>query len=234
MEPLKSNEKRGKAAMILIGIITAICTVLVIASGIDIYSLIQHSQGLEMSEFAISVSDSMLLIGWYSFFTAYIISAITFILWFQRAYYNLAILTGNTEYDNGWAIGSWFIPIANLFIPYKIMKELYEKTDQYLLISEDEDYTENRLTIKYIGWWWALWIISNVSFRIIDNGMSMVQALDAIIICRMLYIISILLFIILGFITIIVIQDYAETEKRLYIIKQNPENNLPKEESIPE
>lgn len=153
MEPLKPNERRGKAAMTLIWIIMAICTVMVAASAIDVFLLIQYSHGLEISEFAINISDSTLNIGGYFFIAAYIISAITFILWFRRAYYNLHILIGSTEYGNGWAAGSWFIPIANLFIPYNIMKELYEKTDQYLFVDDNEDYTENRLTTKYIGRW---------------------------------------------------------------------------------
>lgn len=234
MEPLKPNERRGKAAMTLIWIIMAICTIMVAASAIDVFLLIQYSHGLEISEFAINISDSTLNIGGYFFIAAYIISAITFILWFRRAYYNLHILIGSTEYGNGWAAGSWFIPIANLFIPYNIMKELYEKTDQYLFVDDNEDYTENRLTTKYIGRWWALWIISNISFRIINKVMEMVQTLDAIIISRTIYTLSLLLFIILAFITIIVIKDYAEVEKRLYAIKQNPDNYFLKEEYSPE
>lgn len=50
----------------------------------------------------------------------YIISGITFIMWFRRAYYNLKICIKITKYSDGWAAGAWFVPFLNLFRPISI------------------------------------------------------------------------------------------------------------------
>lgn len=229
---LKHNEQRGKTAMILIWTVMAISTIISVASAVDVFLLLQYADGQELSQTAADISDIVLRVSGYLYIAAYIISAFTFILWFRRAYYNLQVITGNTEYTDGWAAGSWFIPVANLFIPYNIMKELYTKTDQYLFVDDNEDYSDNRLSTNYIGWWWALWIICNVFGRVISKAMDKAETLDGIIISRIFYTGFSLSSIILAFITIIVIRDYTEAEKRIYNIKQNSENLLPEKEDI--
>jgi hypothetical protein len=56
-----------------------------------------------------------------------------FIWWFHRAYKNLASLgaTG-LRYGAGWAIGGWFIPLANLVLPKRIANDLWRASDPAL------------------------------------------------------------------------------------------------------
>jgi hypothetical protein len=47
----------------------------------------------------------------------------------------------------GWAIGGWFIPIANLFFPYRVMSQIVRE----------------ELTARWealVGLWWACWVLS--------------------------------------------------------------------------
>lgn len=149
-----------------------------------------------------------------------VISVITFLRWFYRAYDNLKIATKNTTYSSGWAIGFWFIPIVNLFMPYLVMKDLYVKTDRKLL--HENILYRHRLKTNYIGWWWALWIIAwwigKITLRVGWNAESgVIESFDEHIftlaesICR----------IFLCMITIIVIKDYAEAEKMLFEMEEN-------------
>jgi len=62
------------------------------------------------------------------YFIFYSISVITFIMWFRRAYFNLHQKVNHLSYSEGWAAGSWFVPIINLYRPYQIMKEIYIET----------------------------------------------------------------------------------------------------------
>jgi len=90
-----------------------------------------------------------------------IICATTFIMWFRRAYANLHRI-GSTflSYSEGWAAGAWFIPIGNLFLPYRIMNETWIETQDNL--RPDSTHKEdNGLTL--IGWWWGCWIFYNVA-----------------------------------------------------------------------
>lgn len=146
---------------------------------------------------------------------ASIISIITFIRWFKQAYYNIELRVGKLKYSNSWTITSWFIPIVNLFIPYEMMKDLYTKTDQYLLCHSMEPYTE-RLKTNYVDGWWTLWII----FLIINYWSMKIQWSSITIETlsnsnNLLSIINTILLIVLGMTTIIVIEDYSKAEKLL-------------------
>ena len=54
----------------------------------------------------------------------YIITVVFFIMWFRRAYWNVHVISSNTQFTEGWAAGSWFVPFLNLVRPYQIMKEI--------------------------------------------------------------------------------------------------------------
>lgn len=146
---------------------------------------------------------------------ASIISIITFIRWFKQVYYNIELRVGKLKYSNSWTIAGWFIPIVNLFIPYEMMKDLYTKTDQYLLCHSMEPYTE-RLKTNYVNGWWTLWII----FLIINYWSMKIQWSSITIETlsnsnNLLSIINTILLIVLGMTTIIVIEDYSKAEKLL-------------------
>lgn len=58
-------------------------------------------------------------------YTVLIITTIVvFLVWESRAHKNLRALgVANTEYSTKWAIGSWFVPFANLVAPFRAMHE---------------------------------------------------------------------------------------------------------------
>src|SRR6187551_1814201 len=59
----------------------------------------------------------------------YAVLGIFFLLWMGRAYHNLSRSdVGKLEYSPGWAVGAWFIPIVNLFMPCSVMDEIWNKT----------------------------------------------------------------------------------------------------------
>lgn len=128
MEPLKPNEQRSKIAIILIWIVLTI----EIISGISSYfqlNLLQIVAGggtISMEE--AESNDNREQIIAIVFLLAYIISGITFIMWFRRAYYNLHQRVNHLADTDGWAAGSWFVPIISLYRPFKIMRELYKET----------------------------------------------------------------------------------------------------------
>lgn len=88
-----------------------------------------------------------------------IITATFFIMWFRRAYFNLHTLKVNLQYTEGWAAGSWFVPILNLFRPYQIMEEIWVNTQ----VQIDKPEEEPKILL---GVWWGLWIIGGIIDRI--------------------------------------------------------------------
>jgi len=56
---------------------------------------------------------------------AFIAAGGVFIWWFRRAYGNLPALGVPQKYSPGWAVGAWFVPILNLFRPWKMTEEIW-------------------------------------------------------------------------------------------------------------
>lgn len=117
---------------------------------------------------SIITSVSQLLYGLILF-----ISFIIFLIWVRRAYTNLYSLQSKpTEYSSAWSIGSYFVPILNLFRPYTIMKEIWFgsqpiSTEEYLYESESHFGLSST---GFLQLWWAVFLIngfvSQISFRL--------------------------------------------------------------------
>ncbi len=57
------------------------------------------------------------------------LTIICFLGWLHRAYRNLEIFgKNNNRFSPGWAVGWWFIPVANIFRPFQIMDELWQNS----------------------------------------------------------------------------------------------------------
>lgn len=62
--------------------------------------------------------------------TLLVVTAVTFLRWFDRAYANLAPLgvTG-LRIPRGWAVASWFLPFVNLVLPKEATDDLWRASD---------------------------------------------------------------------------------------------------------
>jgi eukaryotic-like serine/threonine-protein kinase len=91
----------------------------------------------------------------------YVIGAVIFIFWFHRAYSNLPALgVTKPRHGRGWAIGAWFIPIANLFIPKQLANDVWRAGDPEL---RPGDFGwQSRPVAAIVHWWWALFLVSGV------------------------------------------------------------------------
>lgn len=97
----------------------------------------------------------------------YIALVVAFLLWLHRSAKNLPAL-GNppsrVEFTPGWAVGWFFVPLANLFMPYKAVREVWEKSDPAIKTEVDLAFTPAASTPLLLGWW-VSWIAMNVMGR---------------------------------------------------------------------
>jgi hypothetical protein len=104
----------------------------------------------------------------------YITTAVVFCLWTHRANRNARAL-GATQmkFTPGWAVGWYFIPIANLWKPRQVMREIWHA-------SENPSAGPNDTTPTLVSNWWTLWLVTNllgqVAFR---YGLSATTPKDA-------------------------------------------------------
>ncbi len=81
---------------------------------------------------------------------------LVFLFWVNRMIRNLRMLSGQAmTFTPGWAVGWFFIPVANLFRPFQVMREIWR-------VSHGSVATKGTL----VGWWWALWLVRLTVSRI--------------------------------------------------------------------
>jgi len=221
MENLKPNEQRAKNAITLIWIVLALEIVSLI-SGYFQYDLLQTAaNGGEISTETATANDTREQIIGIIYLIAFVISGVTFIQWFRRAYYNLHQRVNHLSQTEGWAAGSWFVPIVSLFRPYQIMKELYQETKE-LLVKKGLSINENFATGS-LGWWWTLWIINSAIGQFVFRYSMKAESIDEFTISTVASMIGNVVGIPLALITVKVIKDYANVEPLIIEIKDEEE-----------
>jgi hypothetical protein len=101
---------------------------------------------------------------------AFVVAAVLFIRWFRRAYANLTALGAEKlRFATWWTIGSWFIPIANLFRPKQIANDIWRGSDPERPRDQEQAWEGGHVPALF-QWWWGFFLVStwleNASFRV--------------------------------------------------------------------
>ena len=115
----------GKAKVATIGISVAMATgvLLVVAQLLRRRELVRYRDGELVSRQRIDQVDQWVHNAAIIFLLGVVVGGACFIPWFHRAYKNVASWH-TTRLSTGWAIGGWFLPFANLVVPYLVAKDL--------------------------------------------------------------------------------------------------------------
>lgn len=206
---LRPNDKRAKNAISLIWVVMVVnllVTLLDIWGGI-IFGQEYTADYYDEDNIPLLIYAVIVGMGGILTFGVAIISAVTFIMWFRRAYYNLHQTPIPLSYSERWAAIGWFVPIMNLFVPFQIMKDLYQKTN--IIFQQNLKTCSIQLKTSNLAPWWILWIITEIIdrivFRVVIEGVEgpFVESMS---------IISAVLTVICGWITIKIIKDYSAVE----------------------
>jgi hypothetical protein len=81
---------------------------------------------------------------------------VMFLRWIYLAQRNLPALGArHMRFRPGWAVGSFFVPIVNLWVPFQAMRDLAKA-------SRSPQHWELEDTPAPIIVWWVLWIVSEI------------------------------------------------------------------------
>ena len=72
--------------------------------------------------------------------------------------------TVRERWTPGWAIGGWFIPIANLVIPFLVVRETWHRSNPAAVSGGDR-----RASTVLIWGWWLLFVVGYIAIQI-DPG----------------------------------------------------------------
>lgn len=91
------------------------------------------------------------------YFATFIFTVIAFLMWQRRIRKNADYIgiTG-LRFSMAGVIGWWFVPIANIFLPYQVMKEMWQSN--YHGANEQSEW-RNSTVSGLLGWWWGLFLV---------------------------------------------------------------------------
>ncbi|WP_304197257.1 DUF4328 domain-containing protein [Flavobacterium alvei] len=217
MQDLKPNEQRSQNAILLIWIALALNCISLVSSYFQ-YDLLQTAaNGGEISTEAVTSNDNREQAIGIIQLIVFVLSAITFIQWFRRAYFNLHLRVNHLSNSEGWAAGCWFMPIVNLFRPYQIMKELFQET--HLFLKRNNAHTKEHLSIASLGLWWTFWIIDRFVGQFVFKYAMKADTIDELTTSTIAQLISNGIGIVLAIITINIITDYSKLELVMHKVK---------------
>ncbi|MET9954588.1 DUF4328 domain-containing protein [Streptomyces sp. NPDC006339] len=94
-------------------------------------------------------------------FTLFVATGIVFIVWFHRLRQNAGVWAPDVPSRGpGWAIGGWFVPIANLWIPRGIAVEIWRAS------RPDPYEADGARELTLLNGWWTVWVTGTVVDRI--------------------------------------------------------------------
>lgn len=143
----------------------------------------------------------------------YIFTIVFFLIWLNRVYKNLAPLRAqNTEFSSGWAVGWWFVPFANLIKPFQVMQEVWRESDPDFDANSGFLSSSIGTAPRYMGIWWAFWIISNI-FSNITGRVFDPEDMNTVEISGYLFVITGIVSIVAAVLAIMVIRDITQRQE---------------------
>jgi len=136
-------------------------------------SLLYSMQSGEVSDDATNWNDTRQLIVAGVTGISEIAVLITLLVWIYATHANLPSL-GNSHLDFtvGWAVGWFFVPLANLFKPYQVVSEIWRGSDPASRIGAIPAAT------TLVGWWWCWRVLTGFVERGVNRSTKYIEAAD--------------------------------------------------------
>ncbi|MGW1539295.1 DUF4328 domain-containing protein [Streptomyces sp. NPDC002309] len=135
-------------------------------AGVRVYTLIHQDGGFAFaSEQELESIDALYRTAGQLQGVTFLTCAIVFILWFHRMRQDTGAL-GPDRFRNGpgWAIGSWFVPVANLWLPYRVAVDMWGASTR--LPADGEPY---KVSFWPVNLWWGLFVATTLFRRYADR-----------------------------------------------------------------
>ena len=134
---------------VLLGLFAVLSLVLLAAFPLAATEFHQVSIGVD-------ISQALLLL----------VTGICFLVWTYRLNRNLRVLgVAGLKFTPGWAVGYFFIPVVSLWQPYQVFREIWQASDPGPAPRSGQAW-QTLPVPALLGFWWVLWMISNVVDRL--------------------------------------------------------------------
>ncbi|WP_392672182.1 DUF4328 domain-containing protein [Streptomyces sp. LN785] len=155
---LRSPDGLARAVVVLL-VIAVVADLLSVLAGLNIRSLFN---GIAMPDGAeASRADNLYAATGVLQVLVLLATAAVFIIWFRRVRLNAEVFDACAQpMKPGWAVGAWFVPVANLVLPRRIAGGIWTTSAQ-----TNTDGTWRSVSLAPVNLWWGAWIFSTFFSR---------------------------------------------------------------------
>jgi hypothetical protein len=160
IRPFASARRRAKVVCVLfgVGILLHIGLFLLTINEYEILTRIGQAEAGADKEFDANYSQQNVLVLFGD--GQWIALAVTFLMWVHQTHRNLpALRATGLKFTPGWAVGWYFMPLANLFRPYEVMREIYNASAPADAPDGGDAWRAYRAPIVVKLWWVSLLIL---------------------------------------------------------------------------
>jgi hypothetical protein len=156
------------AAMILLGIGIALDVAILGGDAMQLHLAGRLLAGEQVPQPELVSNDSRQQALAILYLLCYAATGVVFLVWFYRAYANLAPLGArHLKQTPGWAVGVWFLPILNFYRPVQVAQEIWRNSDPAAVDDDNDDLDSgDSPNSTLVGFWWAAWLVDMVVNRI--------------------------------------------------------------------
>ncbi|WP_197533514.1 DUF4328 domain-containing protein [Symmachiella dynata] len=130
--------------------------------------------GAIVAEGEADANDERQLIIFGAAIVVYLMTAILFLRWTYVSSRNArSLVDDKLEYSPGWAVGWFFVPIANFWKPYQVMIEIFKASNPNM----DDDWEEVSSPAA-TSRWWTMWVIAIIIGRVSSRMSMRAKTLD--------------------------------------------------------
>ncbi len=92
-------------------------------------------------------------------------TGVVFIIWFHRTRRNAEVFDPSVQrMGPGWAVGGWFVPVANFWFPYRVASGVWEASAQ-----TRPDGGRRTVPRTPLNLWWGAWVASLLFTRVTER-----------------------------------------------------------------
>jgi hypothetical protein len=98
----------------------------------------------------------------------FVISAVLFLIWLYQAIANLWAIGESTDFPPGWAVGMFFIPLAQCVVPYVVVRDVWVESHLHMEPADHDGHADEvtwqEILSGLFRWpflpWWVLSIVA--------------------------------------------------------------------------
>lgn len=149
---LQNPRGLATAVVVLLGVVAA-TDLFAVYADLNVYSLMSDAMSASQSD--LDRGDSLFALAGALQTLAILAAGVVFIIWFHRVRSNAEVFAQDVcTMGKGWAIGSWFIPIGNLWLPHRVARQTWHAS------TPQPADPGQQISHRPVNAWWITWLVA--------------------------------------------------------------------------